>query len=294
MTWLDRLKVPTIKRQPGPLDQQALPTFLPVATQADPNPWLESAKLLLAGGVAGAVSKTATAPLARLTILLQVQALQPQPSTGVPAHKLPLRETFARVIRTEGARFTAGGAAGLIACTVAYPLDLMRTRLAAQTSSNYYSGISGTFTTILRDEGAAGLYRGLCPTLAQVAPSLAINYCAYETLRSVWMSRTNSTGSPPVPVSLACGSAAGIAASTLTFPLDLVRRRLQLEGQAGQHRYTSYADVFRQVVRKHGMRGLYAGIVPEYCKVVPGVALAFCAYEFMKQQLSVQVNRTGR
>ena len=34
----------------------------------------ETAKLLLAGGVAGAVSKTATAPLARLTILYQVRA----------------------------------------------------------------------------------------------------------------------------------------------------------------------------------------------------------------------------
>lgn len=38
---------------------------------------LESFKLLLSGGVAGAFSKTATAPLARLTILYQVRS-QPQ------------------------------------------------------------------------------------------------------------------------------------------------------------------------------------------------------------------------
>ena len=70
----------------------------------------------------------------------------------------------------------------------AYPLDLVRTRLAAQTSSTYYRGIGGTLRTIVRDEGLAGLYRGLGPTLLQTVPSLAFNYCAYETLRSRWLS----------------------------------------------------------------------------------------------------------
>ena len=50
----------------------------------------------------------------------------------------------------------------------AYPLDLLRTRLAAQTTCNYYSGIRGYLATIVRDEGAAGLYRGLGATLIQV------------------------------------------------------------------------------------------------------------------------------
>lgn len=70
--WLDRFQVNPVKRPPGPLDQQSLPSFAAATAQAQPNPWVESLKLLLSGGVAGAVSKTATAPLARLTILLQV------------------------------------------------------------------------------------------------------------------------------------------------------------------------------------------------------------------------------
>lgn len=55
----------------------------------------------------------------------------------------------------------------LPACLQAYPLDLLRTRLAAQTTSSYYSGISGSLATIVRDEGFAGLYRGLGATLIQ-------------------------------------------------------------------------------------------------------------------------------
>ena len=42
------------------------------------------------------------------------------------------------------------------------------------------------------------------------------------------------------------------------------------------------------------MRGLYAGILPEYYKVVPGVAIAFCTYELMKSMLGVQINATKR
>ena len=52
----------------------------------------------------------------------------------------------------------------------AYPLDLVRTRLAAQTGAGagYYHGIGGTLRRIVADEGALGLYRGLGATLLQV------------------------------------------------------------------------------------------------------------------------------
>ena len=67
-------------------------------------------------------------------------------------------------------------------------------------------------------------------------------------------------------MSLVCGGVAGLVSSTATFPLDLVRRRMQLEGQGGARRYTGYADVVRSVLRRDGLRGFYAGILPEYYK----------------------------
>lgn len=51
----------------------------------------------------------------------------------------------------------------------AYPLDLVRTRLAAQTQGTYYSGIGPTLRCIVADEGVGGLYRGLGATLLQVS-----------------------------------------------------------------------------------------------------------------------------
>ncbi len=98
-----------------------------------------------------------------------------------------------------------------------------------------------------------------------------------------------------VTMSLASGSVAGLVSSTATFPLDLIRRRMQLQGQGGcEVHYTSYSHAFSTVIRREGFQGLYHGILPEYYKVVPGVAIAFCTYELMKSMLGVQTNVSNR
>lgn len=293
-----------------------------------------SASQLIAGGVAGAVSKTCTAPLARLTILFQVQGMQSEVGTlgrpsmireasrialeeGVRAfwkgngvtivHRLPYsaisfytyeeyKMFLLRMIGKEGrqdslsvgmgTRLIAGGTAGITAASLTYPLDLVRTRLAAQRNEKYYRGITHALVTISKDEGFKGLYKGMGATLFGVGPNIAINFCVYETLKSYWVSgRSESSG---VWTSLFCGSAAGIASSTATFPLDLVRRRMQLEGVAGRARVykTGILGTFVHIVKTEGWLGLYRGILPEYFKVVPSVGIVFMTYEFMKTCLS--------
>jgi len=334
------------------VDEEALVVNEDVATPHDEL--VDSCKLLLSGGIAGALSKSCTAPLARLTILYQVDGLGHVATNTSQANKLGISEILKRIVRQEGLsalwkgngvtivhrlpysaanfwtyekinelwkqnlpaqgplaigdvarRLVAGGIAGLSACTLAYPLDLVRTRLAAQTTHHYYHGISHTLSTIVKQDGLRGLYRGLAATLTQVAPSLAINYAAYETLRNQMLTirnnKSNSSNSnrntPSVAMSLACGSVAGLISSTATFPLDLVRRRMQLGGGGGggaHQQQHGYIQMFRNVIQTGGVRGLYAGILPEYYKVVPGVAIAFCTYELMKASLDVQTNATSR
>ncbi|CAA3001851.1 mitochondrial substrate carrier family B-like [Olea europaea subsp. europaea] len=82
--------------------------------------------------------------------------------------------------------------------------------------------------------------------------------------------------------------AGGIAGAFTTFPLDLVRRRMQLEGAAGRARVynTGLFGTFRHIIRAEGLHGLYRGIMPEYYKVVPSVGIAFMTYETLKTLLS--------
>ncbi|KAK9158903.1 hypothetical protein Scep_005477 [Stephania cephalantha] len=326
---------------------------------------------LLAGGVAGAVSKTCTAPLARLTILFQVQGMHSDVATlskasiwreasrivceegfkafwkgnlVTIAHRLPYSsvsfyayERYKNLLQSVpgleshresiGAdvcvRLLGGGFAGITAASFTYPLDLVRTRLAAQTNVTYYRGIWHALQTICRDESAFGLYKGLGATLLGVGPSIAISFSVYETLRCSWQTRRPQDST--ALVSLACGSLSGIASSTglvmlttrsvdpplglgfqdvsglddeslelgvvrnhVTFPLDLVRRRKQLEGAGGRARvYNSgLFGTFQHIVRTEGFRGLYRGILPEYYKVVPSVGIVFMTYETIKMLLS--------
>ncbi|XAR50895.1 hypothetical protein NMG60_11005352 [Bertholletia excelsa] len=289
---------------------------------------------LLAGGIAGAFSKTCTAPLARLTILFQVQGMHSDAATVgktsiwreavrivneegfrafwkgnlvTIAHRLPYSsvnfyayEQYKSLLKSipglESQRggassdvlvhFVAGGVAGMTAASATYPLDLIRTRLAAQRSVVYYQGIWHALHTICREEGFLGLYKGLGATLLGVGPSIAISFSVYETLRSHW--HTHRPDDSTVMVSLACGSLSGIASSTATFPLDLVRRRKQLEGAAGQARVynTGLFGTFAYILRTEGLCGLYRGILPEYYKVVPSVGIVFMTYETIKKLLS--------
>nr|GMC94227.1 mitochondrial substrate carrier family protein B-like [Ipomoea batatas] len=289
---------------------------------------------LLAGGIAGAVSKTATAPLARLTILFQVQGMHTDASNlkkasiwreasrivreegfrafwkgnlVTIAHRLPYSaisfyafERYKNLLHVmlgvegQGERFSAdlcvrlvgGGLAGITAAAATYPLDLVRTRLAAQTSVIYYRGIWHALRTIRREEGARGLYKGLGATLLGVGPNLAISFAVYDTARTYW--QDHRPDDSVVLVSLACGSLSGVASSTVTFPLDLVKRRMQLEGAAGRARVykTGLFGTFRHIIRSEGIRGIYRGILPEYYKVVPGIGIVFMTYEKLKQLLS--------
>ncbi|KAL0401290.1 UNVERIFIED_CONTAM: Mitochondrial substrate carrier family protein B [Sesamum latifolium] len=293
-----------------------------------------TASQLLAGGVAGAVSKTCTAPLARLTILFQVQGMHSDASSlgkasiwhealgivrkeGVRAfwkgnlatiaHRLPYSsisfyafEHYKNLlhdivgVESQGVnvsadiciRLVGGGLAGVTAASVTYPLDLVRTRLATQRNVIYYRGIWHALYTISKEEGVFGLYKGLGATLLGVGPNLAISFSVYETARSYW--HFHRPEDSTVLVSLTCGSLSGIASSTVAYPLDLVRRRMQLEGAGGRARVynTGLFGTLRHIIRSEGWRGLYRGILPEYYKVVPSVGIVFMTYEKLKQLLS--------
>jgi len=101
----------------------------------------------------------------------------------------------------------------------------------------------------VRAEGVQGLYKGMTPTLMGILPYAGLKFYVYQSLKHAYNRRNDSIsiansvagkgGSGevggaqkrlPIPIMLMFGGAAGLLAQTVTYPLDIVRRRMQVCG----------------------------------------------------------------
>ncbi|KAF8606132.1 mitochondrial carrier [Ceratobasidium sp. AG-I] len=136
---------------------------------------------------------------------------------------------------------------------------------------------------VAREEGGIrGLYRRLIPTAAGVAPYVEINFAAYERLRQIV---TPDGGEYGAPRKLLCGALAVSISQSLTYPFDVLRRKVQVVGMAQGvlgHKYAGAIDALRTIVRVEGMAELYRGLWPNLLKVAPSIATSFFIYETVK------------
>lgn len=134
----------------------------------------------------------------------------------------------------------AGFTSAACSTVLTYPLDLLRTRFAAQRMGRpAYTSLGQAFRSILRAEGPSGLYRGLWPTLLGVMPYMGAQFAAFESLMAMHAQLgprltpsdsqdTGGDGWQGVSASGVSGFMAGIFAKTVNMPFDLVRKRIQV------------------------------------------------------------------
>jgi solute carrier family 25 phosphate transporter 23/24/25/41 len=283
---------------------------------------LQSLKAFLSGGLGSVAAKTATAPFSRVTILMQVQSANIRRKTGLEIfrdiytrdglsalwrgngasclHRFPysgitffVQDAASRSLAesptfpTSAVDFTSGALAGGVAACLTYPLDVVRLRLSTQTGPRpEHCGICDTINRIAREQGARGFYRGLFPTLIHVVPSFAINFQVFGSLKQRYKSShaPGVKGTIPIAEAFYYGCGAGFFSSALLFPIDLVRRQMQADGQhGGRERYSGIGDVIRTVYRRNGVRGFYNGLPSELFKVVPFVGIMFMSVEWLKK-----------
>src|SRR5690606_16827943 len=117
-----------------------------------------------------------------------------------------------------------------------------------------------------RTEGGRALFKGLGPNLIGVVPARSINFYVYGNGKRL-MAQYWNRGEEAAWVHLAAGVAAGVATSTATNPIWMVKTRLQLDknvaarsGGAKARQYRNSVDCVRQILRDEGVRGLYKGM----------------------------------
>ncbi|XP_035198632.1 mitochondrial thiamine pyrophosphate carrier isoform X1 [Oxyura jamaicensis] len=189
--------------------------------------------------------------------------------------------------RDSSVHFICGGLAACTATVAVQPVDTLRTRFAAQGEPKVYHNLRHAVVTMYQTEGPRTFYRGLTPTIIAIFPYAGLQFSFYNTLKqlSEWMIPAEGKEGGNVK-NLVCGSCAGIISKTLTYPLDLIKKRLQVGGferaraAFGQVRmYRGLLDCLRQVMREEGLGGFFKGLSPSLLKAAVSTGLVFFSYE---------------
>ncbi|XP_028770467.1 thylakoid ADP,ATP carrier protein, chloroplastic [Neltuma alba] len=276
----------------------------------------KDAALFLAGAIAGAAAKTVTAPLDRIKILMQTHGVRagqesakkainfieavtvigkeegirgywkgnlPQVIRVIPysAVQLFAYEIYKKLFRRKDGelsvvgRLAAGACAGMTSTFVTYPLDVLRLRLAVEPG---YRTMSQVALGMLREEGLASFYHGLGPSLIGIAPYIAVNFCVFDLLKKSLPEKYQKRTETSLITAVLSASLA-----TLTcYPLDTVRRQMQLKGTP----YKTVLDALSGIMAREGVIGLYRGFIPNALKTLPNSSIRLTTYDFIKRAIA--------
>ncbi|KAK4268614.1 hypothetical protein QN277_025238 [Acacia crassicarpa] len=276
----------------------------------------KDAALFLAGAIAGAAAKTVTAPLDRIKILMQTHGVRvgqesakkainfieavtvigkeegirgywkgnlPQVIRVIPysAVQLLAYEIYKKLFRGKDGelsvvgRLAAGACAGMTSTFVTYPLDVLRLRLAVEPG---YRTMSQVALSMLREEGLASFYHGLGPSLIGIAPYIAVNFCVFDLLKKSLPEKYQKRTETSLITAVLSASLA-----TLTcYPLDTVRRQMQLKGTP----YKTVLEALSGIMAREGVIGLYRGFIPNALKTLPNSSIRLTTYDTIKRVIA--------
>lgn len=280
-------------------------------------------KQLSAGAMAGAVSRTGTAPLDRMKVFMQVHSSKSNKISLVSGFKQMLKEggvaslwrgnginvlkiapetaikfmayeQFKKMLSSEPGkvkiheRFMAGSLAGATAQTAIYPMEVMKTRLTLR-KTGQYTGMFDCAKQILKKEGAKAFFKGYVPNLLGIIPYAGIDLAVYESLKNFWLSRyAKDSANPGILVLLGCGTLSSTCGQLASYPLALIRTRMQAQAILVGSEQLPMNLMVKKILQKEGFFGLYSGILPNFMKVIPAVSISYVVYENMRDRLGIQ------
>ncbi|KAI9004397.1 solute carrier family 25, member 32b [Hyaloraphidium curvatum] len=183
----------------------------------------------------------------------------------------------------------AAGVAGCLTQVFVNPIWVVKTRMCAQkvTDPDRYRSLADAFVRMYRGEGFLTFYRGLIPALAGTAHG-ALQFSVYEELKvraRRWKGSRGGGDSLNTVDNALIAAASKTAATTITYPTQVLRSRLQVQQGSLTDEYAGLVDLVRKTARREGLYGFYKGFAANLIRVLPGSVVTLGAYEVISRAL---------
>ncbi|XP_050528717.1 mitochondrial ornithine transporter 1-like isoform X1 [Daktulosphaira vitifoliae] len=184
---------------------------------------------------------------------------------------------------------TAGCVASFFSSVVLCPTELIKIKLQAgrelakSRGEKFNGGVLRVTKELVNNNGVLALFRGLTITLARELPSYFCFFGAYEAIRETLKPEGGSREDCGLVATSVAGGVGGILLWAVTFPVDVVKSRIQLDDAISTRRWV---PMLMNIYQNEGFSALYSGLAPTLVRTVPSSAMLFIVYEYTKKLMS--------
>lgn len=178
----------------------------------------------------------------------------------------------------------AGGASGILTRAVTQPLDVVKIRLQVQDtdwSARKYKGTISTMRKMALEEGVSALWKGHTPAQVLSLTYGLVQFTGFDLLSQLTHPIFSVSPFLQPLQHFICGSLAGVLATLLSYPFDVVRTRYIIQGNPPV--YTAMHQTFKIIISKESLKGLYRGLVPTFVQIAPNTGFQFTFYHLASQ-----------
>ncbi|XP_063699748.1 mitochondrial basic amino acids transporter [Culicoides brevitarsis] len=182
------------------------------------------------------------------------------------------------------AHFMAGCAAGVAQSVVCSPMELVKTRLQLQDNIKGIEKTKGPIDCMMhiwKNKGTRGIFKGLGITAARDLPGFSSYFVAYEL-----MVQEKHASSAHI---LMAGGLAGVFSWLVSFPIDVIKTRMQVDGFNATTQYKSYWDCLQKSYKSEGWRLFTRGLGSTLIRAFPMNAVCFLVVTWI-MKLNVNMN----